>query len=226
VTDPRPPAVAPRADRVAGTRSRAGNAMARTQSAVVAGVGRSLLAHGARRTTMIDIAAAAGIAKATLYNHVRTKGEALALYADAELADVTALLFDGAPGPALAAAADAVATHPVVRRLAQDEPAAFAALLTGPHAVPRRARLGEALEDRLGAARAPLALRWLTSLLADPGTPAERAAGAVLLTAAAPAPHQQAAYAAADSDPLSRAASLPELGGQDARGEGVPAQLR
>ena len=159
--------------------------MARTQAAVVAGVGRCLIAHGARRTTMIDIAAASGIAKATLYNHVRTKGEAYALYADAELATLTTLVFRDPPQDGLRAAADAVAAHPVARKLAAEEPAAFAGLLTGPSATAGRSRLGEALFDRLGPTVGPVALRWLTSLLADPGTAVERAAGAALLVGAA-----------------------------------------
>lgn len=154
--------------------------MGRTQAAVVAGVGDCLAAHGVRRTTMIDIAAAAGIAKATLYNHVRTKAEALALYADEQVAAVVAQL-DGDPGPALLRAAEAVAAHPVVRSLAAAEPVSLTAALIGPPAALRHARVREALEDLLGVEVAPLAVRWLGSLLADPGEAPERAATAQLL---------------------------------------------
>ncbi len=167
-----------REDRPAGTRSRAGNAMARTQAAVVAGVGACLAAHGVRRTTMIDIAAAAGIAKGTLYNHVRTKNEALALYADEQVGVLLDVLGGGPqPGTALAAAAEQLAVHPVLDRLRADEPQLLAGLLVGPAAAARRAPVLEALADLFGAEVAPVALRWLTSLLVDPGTAQERASG-------------------------------------------------
>lgn len=154
--------------------------MARTEAAVVGAVGSCLTARGVRRTTMVEIAAEAGIAKGTLYNHVRTKGEALSLYADAQVETLVGLL-TGQPEAALRAAADAVAGHEVVRALAVAEPAALAAALLGPAATIRRERVGEALEDLLGQQSASLALRWLTSLLIDPGTSEQRAADARLL---------------------------------------------
>src|SRR5204863_3827131 len=61
----------PRRER--GLRSRAGNAMGRTRVAVLDGASRAVEKHGARKTTMADIANLAGIAKGTLYNHFRTK---------------------------------------------------------------------------------------------------------------------------------------------------------
>lgn len=165
-------ATPPRADRARGTRVRAGNAMDRAQRAIVTGVGRCLGEHGARRSTMIDIAAAAGIAKGTLYNHVRTKSEAFVLYADAEVARLSDLLTaDGLEG-----AAAAVADHPVVARMRAHEPAALAAVLLSAPAAAARERLLEALDDQVGTALAPVALRWLLSLLVVPGTPESRAA--------------------------------------------------
>jgi AcrR family transcriptional regulator len=149
--------------------------MDRTQAAIVAGVGSCLATHGARRTTMIDIAAAAGIAKGTLYNHVRTKAEAFALYADAEVARLLDLI--GADG--LVAAADAVGGHPVPARMRAEEPAALAALLLA--AAGARPRVVEALEDVLGPAAA-LAYRWLVSLLVEPADHDERVAEAQLLS--------------------------------------------
>jgi AcrR family transcriptional regulator len=151
--------------------------MARTESAVVDGVGRCLAESGARRTTMIDIAAAAGIAKGTLYNHVRTKAEAYDRYADAQIAELLDLLAAGG----LAPAAEAVADHPVAARLRQDEPDALAAAMLA--AGGRRDQVLEALEDVVGAA-APVAYRWLLSLLVDPGDADERAAAVAVLTSA------------------------------------------
>lgn len=145
--------------------------MDRAQTAIVVGVGRCLADRGARRSTMIDIAAASGIAKGTLYNHVRTKSEAFVLYADAEIGRLSDLLAsDG-----LDAAATAVADHPVVARMRAHEPAALAAMLLSAAADAARSRLLEALDDLVGPSLAPVALRWLLSLLIVPGSAASRA---------------------------------------------------
>src|SRR5437763_801411 len=71
-----------------GVHSRAGNAMQRTRAAVIEGAVRAVEKHGARKTTMSDIAMLAGIAKGTLYNHFRTKE---AVYAAAAEAGVRSL---------------------------------------------------------------------------------------------------------------------------------------
>jgi AcrR family transcriptional regulator len=158
--------------------------MDRAQTAIVAGVGRCLADHGARRSTMIDIAAAAGIAKGTLYNHVRTKSEAFVLYADAQIAQLLDLIAD----EELAAAATAVAEHPAVVRMRAHEPAALAALVLSASAEAARGRVLEALDDRVGSLVAPVVLRWLVSLLFVPGTAASRATEVTaLLTERGPA---------------------------------------
>ena len=59
-------------------RSRAGNAMGRTRAAALDGARRVLTEHGVRKATMGDIAVRGGLAKATLYNHFRTKDEVVA----------------------------------------------------------------------------------------------------------------------------------------------------
>ena len=155
--------------------------MDRAQTAIVAGVGRCLSDQGARRSTMIDIAAAAGIAKGTLYNHVRTKSEAFVLYADAEVGRLSdALTTDG-----LEAAGAVVAEHPVVARMRRHEPAALAAALLSAQADAARGRVLEALDDLVGPSLAPVALRWLLSLALVPGNTASRAAEVVVLAGAA-----------------------------------------
>jgi AcrR family transcriptional regulator len=151
--------------------------MDRAQTAIVSGVGRCLAENGARRSTMIDIAAAAGIAKGTLYNHVRTKSEAFVLYADAEIARLSELLVvDG-----LVAAATAVAEDPVVARMRAHEPAALATALLSAPADAARVRVLEALDDLVGPSLAPIVLRWLLSLLMVPGSTDSRATEAAAL---------------------------------------------
>jgi AcrR family transcriptional regulator len=71
--------------RSGGTRSRAGNAMARTRAGLLDGARRAVGARGTRRTTMNDIAAQAGVAKATLYNHFRTKDDVWSALVEAEV---------------------------------------------------------------------------------------------------------------------------------------------
>lgn len=158
--------------------------MGRTQAAVVEGTARCLIAHGVRRTTMVDIATASGVAKGTLYNHVRTKSEAYRLLAEAETERLLSML-RGEPAVALAAAADFIAQHPVARRLVTSDPAALAVVLTpGPLTDGPYGRMREALEDLLGAA-SPLALRFLSSLIFDPGSAEQRSAVVALLTSPA-----------------------------------------
>ena len=49
--------------------------MSRTRLGLLAGAARAFAEQGLRRSTMQSVAAAAGVAKATLYNHFRTKDE-------------------------------------------------------------------------------------------------------------------------------------------------------
>jgi AcrR family transcriptional regulator len=179
---PRAPAHAP------GSHTRSGNAMGRTRAGLLAGAARAFAERGLRRSTMQSVAAAAGVAKATLYNHFRTKDEVGRALLAAELDRLAAVAADGPPARALAALADEVARHPVLRRLAADEPEALTGLLgtsTG--------RWEEVL-DRLAAAlrtdrgTAGIVAAWLVGLVLQPGeAPARHAAAgrlAVLVDAA------------------------------------------
>src|SRR3954467_2543487 len=73
------------AARPRGTRSRAGNAMERTRANVLAAAARCVAKYGSRRTTMGDIATTSGVAKATIYNHFRTKDDVYVALVDAEV---------------------------------------------------------------------------------------------------------------------------------------------
>jgi AcrR family transcriptional regulator len=175
---PDPAAAAPR-----GTRIRAGNAMGRTRSAVAAGTAQAICLHGARKTTMIDIAASAGIAKGTLYNHVRTRSEAYRLLAEAEVGRLVALLRpSGDVSNILLSAGEFVAMHPVVRALAETEPGALAALsLPTSLTMSGRLAIEDAVERLIGVVATPLVLRWLVSLMFDPGDGASRSGEAAML---------------------------------------------
>ena len=157
--------------RAAGTRSRAGNAMARTRAGLLDGAKRAVAAQGTRHTTMGDIAAEAGVAKATLYNHFRSKDDVWAALVETEVRAIDAECADLDLVDALALAAGRLSEHPALRRVADSEPAALAALLTRrPPAAGWRAA-EEAVRSRLaagGLAGDDLVLRWLASHLAMP----------------------------------------------------------
>jgi AcrR family transcriptional regulator len=179
--------------------------MGRTREAALSGAVLAVVKYGSRKATMGDIAMLAGIAKATLYNHFRTRDDVYAAVVAAEVDAIaraaTAEL--GAAGPAgpagqgfaaaLAAAARLVAEHPAVRKVATDDPAALAALAAigeGQGWTSARSHLAAALrqagyDDSLAVV--DLVLRYLVSQLLAPAADPERRAAAALLTGALPA---------------------------------------
>src|SRR4051794_11913933 len=108
--------------RAPGTRTRAGNAMTRTRAALLAGAARAVEVSGTK-ITMAQVAAAGGVAKATLYNHFRTRDAVLAALVIAQV-DALVDAQQGKPlDAALGDAAVAISAHPVRRGLARVEPA-------------------------------------------------------------------------------------------------------
>lgn len=187
-----PPPIASAAPvRETGTRTRAGNAMNRTRAALLDGARRAV-EHSGTKITMAQVAAAAGVAKATLYNHFRTREAVL----DALLLDEIARLSDRAAGlplaDALAATASALSDSPLLRTLARVEPATVATLGRIDRTATGWQRARAAVEAALeadGRAGADLVLRWLASFVLSPARPASIAADlAVLVTALPDAP--------------------------------------
>lgn len=173
--------------REAGTRSRGGNAMARTRAGLLDGALRAVARDGVRHTTMNDIAAEAGIAKATLYNHFRTKDDVLAALVEAQVRIIAA---ECRPMPlvdALEHAASRVCEHPALRRVARTEPRVVAAMLaSGPRSAGWQSA-AEELRGHLGdlggreADAVDLVLRWLVTFVARPARPGAVRAAAELL---------------------------------------------
>jgi hypothetical protein len=164
------PAVASAAPvRAPGTRSRAGNAMNRTRAALLDGARLAVEVSGTK-ITMAQVAAAAGVAKATLY-------------------EVTTLVEEFAEVPldeALSGAANAISRHPLLRALARVEPATLAAVACMDSSADGWRIAGEGVAAAVaGAGRggAETALRWLASYVVSPAGPAVIAADLqVLLT--------------------------------------------
>jgi AcrR family transcriptional regulator len=158
--------------------------MGRTRLGLLAGAARAFAEHGLRRSTMQSIAAAAGVAKATLYNHFRTKDEVVAALLAAELDRLIALAAALPLDQALAALSDELGAHPVLRRLAGTEPEVLTALL-GAEAerwAKLIGRLAGALQ--LDADGAELAGRWLLGVVLQPGRSTTRHRHAAHLAAA------------------------------------------
>jgi AcrR family transcriptional regulator len=194
-----PPAIASAAPvRETGTRSRAGNAMNRTRAALLVGARRAVEVSGTK-ITMAQVAAAAGVAKATLYNHFRTREAVL----DALLQDEVRVLVERAAGlplaDALGATAVAISDSPLLRTLARIEPATIATLgrIDRTSVGWQRARVAiDAALAAEGRAGGDFVLRWLASFLLTPARPATIAADLAVLVAALPDAPLGAAVAA------------------------------
>ena len=173
-----------------GSRTRSGNAMLRTRAAILDAAASCVTSHGVRRTTMSDVAATGRVAKATLYNHFRTKDDlldALVLSRIELLAERCVEAAGAGPAAVLELAASELAALPVLARARQDEPAVVAAL-----AVPGSGRLWTAGRDAVRTvlvaagvatddAVVDLVLRWLVAQAVWPGTRDEVSLGARVL---------------------------------------------
>jgi AcrR family transcriptional regulator len=172
-----------------GTHTRAGNAMSRTRAALLTGAARAVESSGTK-ITMAQVAAAGGVAKATLYNHFRTREAVLAALL---LEQTRAVVDDQADKPlanALADAATAIGRNPVRRALARIEPAALASLgcidtSTEPWQY-ARAGVAAALAAA-GKGGTDTVLRWLASYLFTPATATEIVADVAVLIDGLPA---------------------------------------
>ena len=175
-----------------GTRLRSGNVMPRTRAGLLDGASRSVASVGVRRSTMVGIATAAGIAKATVYNHFRTKSEVLVALVAHEvdrIVEVTRAVaaLDGLPA-GLAAAVEALRVMPARVTVAAAEPGTLAPLLRpgeGPGWRDVRGEVAALLSGggyRHGPAEVGLVLRWLLGHLLAPadGTTALAEAAALL----------------------------------------------
>ena len=167
-----------------GSHTRAGNAMGRTRLGLLTGAARAFAQHGLRRSTMQSVAAAAGVAKATLYNHFRTKDDVATALLGLELDRLTTLAAGLPLEQALATLSDELGAHPVLRRLAETEPDALLALLAV--GTDRWAELTGLLTSafRVDADGAEILAHWLLGVVLQPGRSSTRHRQAARLAAA------------------------------------------
>ena len=156
--------------------------MGRTRLGLIAGAAQAFAEHGLRRSTMQSVAAAAGVAKATLYNHFRTKDEVARALLAVELDRLSAAAANLPRDQALAALSDELGAHPVLRRLAETEPDVLAALLGTERWTELTGRLAAALAVDEDAAE--LAGRWLLGVVLQPGRSTSRHRHAARLSVA------------------------------------------
>jgi len=182
--------------------------MSRGREATLAGALVAVAKYGSRKATMGDIAMLAGIAKATLYNHFRTRDEVYRAAVTAEVDAVAAAALCKLPeglDVALAEAARLVAEHPALRRVARDEPATLAALAAmgaGEGWDAARHHISDVLMAA-GIEASPngvdLVSRYFASLVCDPSTEAQRRATTAMLVNALAAVRAPAPVGSADT---------------------------
>ena len=180
--------------RTIGTRTRSGNAMLRTRAAILEAAARCVERGGVRKTTMSDVSAEASVAKATLYNHFRTKDDLMSALVLARIVQLTAECSELAVAglaPALEHAGTVLGASGPLRRLSRRTRPAIAAAL----ATPGAGRLWDAarggVETVLREAGAPSdavvgrprVLRWLCGHVLWAATEQELALGARVLAA-------------------------------------------
>ncbi|SDJ18381.1 transcriptional regulator, TetR family [Frankineae bacterium MT45] len=119
--------------RAGGTRSRAGNSMSRTRLALLEGARSAVIASGTR-VSMAQVAAASGVAKATLYNHFRTRDAVLAALMDHELGSLVNQAADLSLAAALRDCAASISSNPLRSALAASEGETLATLARVPSA--------------------------------------------------------------------------------------------
>ncbi|SHG77687.1 transcriptional regulator, TetR family [Jatrophihabitans endophyticus] len=203
---PTPPPVADASAapvRVTGTRTRAGNAMNRTRAALLGGAARAVAGTGTR-IAMAQVATSAGVAKATLYNHFRTRDAVLAALVLDQVRQLVDAQADKPLADALVDAGVAISRNEVARGLAAVEPAALAAVARIDETAPAWQLARQAVSDKLadaGRGGADTVLRWLASFLLTPAAAAQIAADVDVLVAGLPVADDDAADDAADDAP-------------------------
>lgn len=189
----------------AGLHIRAGNAMRRTRDGLLDGALSSIERDGLRHLTMSGICTRSGVAKATLYNHFRTKDDLVAGLVHDDVTELAADCVDLARDDlavALTRAADGVAAHPVLVGLRTVERGALLSL-AAPTAAPVwdlvRAQVALVLDaaDRSSDPQnVDYVCRWVASHALEPGTASSRAAQARLVAASVPAAVRTTTFAA------------------------------
>jgi AcrR family transcriptional regulator len=162
---------------------------------------------------MSQVAAHSGVAKATLYNHFRTRDAVLAALLIHEVDNLIERV-DGEPlERGLIDAACRISAHPLLRVLANAEPATLAALAHVDVRIEGWRRVHEAIEAalrRAGLGGASVVMRWLASYLMTPANEDSIIADARIVVAGLPVraeSQRQADAQLADADNIANVGS-------------------
>ncbi|MFZ0322536.1 MAG: TetR/AcrR family transcriptional regulator [Actinomycetes bacterium] len=176
--------------------------MERTRAGIVAGARAGIVRDGVRRVSMATVADLGGVAKATVYNHVRSKPDLLALVAHDLVERVDAVASEQVTlVDALVAAAGLAAQDEVVRAVADEEPGVVGRLMrvqSTPVFDEARTAIAALVERHgvdittsggtgtSGESTVDLVLRWLVSVAASPSDDGVCRAQASMIVEAAP----------------------------------------
>jgi AcrR family transcriptional regulator len=147
--------------------------MGRTRRALLEGAAAAVASHGTK-VSMAQVATAAGVAKATLYNHLRTRDDVLAAVLANEVDRLCRATRDHTLAEALTTAAAAISAHPIRRSLAHREPDVLARLARIDLSAAAWRRTRDEVGHRLsvvGRGGVDVVLRFLSSYLTSPGDP-------------------------------------------------------
>ncbi len=165
--------------------------MNRTRAALVDGA-REAVTASATKITMAQVATSAGVAKATLYNHFRTREAVLAALLADEVNRLVGTAADRGLAEALADTALALSENPMLRTIARLEPATLALLAQVDMAAEGWRRARDAIRTLLceaGRGGTGTVLRWLASYVVTPAACADIAADVEILLTGLPAAH-------------------------------------
>lgn len=150
--------------------------MGRTRAALIEGALKSITAHGTKGTSMAEVADLGQIARATLYNHFRRKGDIFFAVIENEIEEIRQRALDtDSLSAALAAIVGYLSTSTALATVVEREPATVAALTTiTDHELWQQAR--SALTDVFAKfstsepdpIKVDVVLRWLTTQIASP----------------------------------------------------------
>jgi AcrR family transcriptional regulator len=176
------------ADSAAAEAGGRGAVASRSRAAILDGARAAVLANGSS-ITMAQIAARAGVAKATLYNHFRAREDVLAELLLVEIDQLIAAVAHLPLPVALSRAAVAISEHPLLEALGSHDGAALAVLARVDVRSAGWARVAQATERllaRRGRRGTPTVLRWLASFVLAPADSDDIAADVSVLVAGLP----------------------------------------
>jgi AcrR family transcriptional regulator len=156
----------------------------RTRSAILEATKNLIALHGLQITSMVEIADAAEVSRATLYNHFRSKESVMRALLDFEIERILQLAQDeDSPTQALARISMEISSDPALATMRVYDPALLTQLLTA-GVDPLWQKSQQGLVQLLHSPQTvELILRWLIGQIFAPLTPEQSTHQAGVITA-------------------------------------------